>query len=108
MLPRKEIVERAFADGTIDRANLLLSAAHILNLEANTIVEEASDVLTGAGLQLGELKKLHSDFVRSADRYFREFAMMVTSEKKKMDMFTDMDSFDKLFRGWAKIDENNK
>jgi len=103
MLPKKEIVYRAFADGTIDKANQLLSAVHILNLEANALVEEASDTLAAAGLQLGELKKLHSDFVKCADRYFHEFAMMVTTEEKKMDMFTDMDSFDGLFRKWAKL-----
>ena len=103
MLPRKETVDRAFANGTIDKANELLSAVHILNLEANTLVEEAADTLAGAGLQLGELKKFHNDFVKAADRYFREFATMVTTEKKKMDMFTDMDNFDKLFREWAKI-----
>ena len=36
MLPKKEIVDRAFANGTMSRVNRMLSAAHILNIEANT------------------------------------------------------------------------
>ena len=57
---------------------------------------------------MGGLKKLHNDFVKAADRYFKEFSMMITTEEMKMAMFTDMDSFDKMFRKWAKIDENDE
>lgn len=105
MLPPKKVVDRAFENGTIDKVNRLLSAVHILHLEANTLIEEASDTLTEAGLQLGTLKKFHSDFVRCADRYFMEFATMITSNESKMDMFRDMDSFDEKFRKWAQIAE---
>lgn len=108
MLPKKGTVSRALADGTIDRVNHLLSAVHMLNIEANTLVEEAADVLTRAGLQLGSLKKYHSNFVRCADMYFHEFATMITSEDKKMDMFSDMDEFDALFRKWAKLNEDKQ
>ena len=55
------------------------------------------------GLLLGNLKKLHNDFVKCADRYFREFATLVTTDKSKMDMFGDLDGFDKSFREWAKV-----
>ena len=43
------------------------------------------------GLLLGELKQLHNRFTTAADRYFNEFASMVDTEQKKMDMFNDMD-----------------
>ena len=45
MRPKKDIIKAAEADGSIDRMNSLLSAAHILNCEANMLVEEASDLM---------------------------------------------------------------
>lgn len=103
MKPKKQLIETAVKDGSIDRMNMLLSAAHLLNCEANSLIEEASDVMLTKGLLLGNLKKLHNDFVKCADRYFREFATLVTTDKSKMDMFGDLDGFDKSFREWAKV-----
>lgn len=103
MKPKKNLIEAAVANGSMDRMNMLLSAAHLLNCEANSLVEEASDVMAQNGLLLGDLKKLHNDFVRVADKYFKEFATLVGTEKSKMDMFSDLEGFDKAFRKWAKV-----
>ena len=108
MKAKKEIIERAVANGTMDRVNRLLSAAHLLNCEANGLIEEAADLLRANGLLLGDLKRLHNEFVKCADRYFLEFGTMVTDQGKKMDMFTDMDEFDAMFRKWAKISKDNE
>lgn len=89
MKPNKQLIDAAIANGSMDRMNMLLSAAHLLNCEANNLVEEASDLMTDNGLLLGDLKKLHNDFVRVADRYFKEFATLVGTEKSKIDMFSD-------------------
>ena len=107
MKTKKEIIRRAIENGAIEKVNRLLSAAHILNCEANGLIEEASDILRENGLLIGELKKYHTDFVKCADRYFTEFATMVETEKK-MDMFTDMEEFDKWFRQWTKILEERE
>lgn len=103
MKPKKSLIEAAQKDGSMDRLNQLLSASHILLCEANSLVEEASDLMLERGLMLGKLKQLHTRFVLSADAYFKEFASMITEEKSKMNMFGDMDSFDEYFRKWAKI-----
>ena len=79
MKPKKPLIARAQANGSIDRLNQLLSASHILLCEANGLLEEA------------------------ADRYFNEFASMIETEKQKMDMFEDMDGFDAYFRRWSKL-----
>lgn len=73
MTPKKNLIEAAVKSGAMDRMNLLLSAAHLLNCEANMLVEEASDIMFQSGLLLGDLKKLHNNFVKGADRYFKEF-----------------------------------
>lgn len=91
MKPKKDLIKAAEADGSIDRLNSLLSAAHILNCEANMLVEEAADLMNAKGLLLGNLKRLHNSFVKSADMYFLEFSSLVETEKSKMDMFRDMD-----------------
>ena len=108
MTPKKQLIDRAVANGSIERLNQLLSASHILICESNTLVEEASDLMAANGLLLGELKMLHNRFTQAADRYFREFAAMVTTERQKMDMFSDMDDFDEYFRSWAKLDKEWK
>lgn len=108
MKPKEIFIKNAIANGSIERLNILLSAAHILNCTANQYAEEAADLMAENGLLLGRLKQLHNNFVKSADMYFREFAGMVFNEKTKMAMFQDMDSFDKVFRDWAKIEKEWK
>lgn len=102
MIPKKKLIDIAVADGSMERMNMLLSAAHLLNCEANSLIEESADIMAKKGLLLGDLKKLHTNFVTAADRYFREFSTMV-NEKSKMDMFSDLEDFDKYFRKWAKV-----
>lgn len=103
MKPRKELIEQAQANGSMDRLNLLLSASHILLCEANSLIEEASDLMSEHGLLIGMIKKRHTDLIRVSDAYFSEFATLVNTEKSKMDMFSDMDDFDNKFRAWAKV-----
>lgn len=105
MKPKKNLIERAKANGSIQRLNMLISAAHILNCEANILIEEAADLMAENGLMLGTLKKFHNNFVRAADLYFNDFASMVNGEGSKMDMFEDIEGFDKLFRKWSRLDQ---
>ena len=105
MKPKEILIKNAIANGTIERLNVLLSAAHILNCAANQYAEEAADLMLENGLLLGRLKQLHNNFLRSADMYFREFAGMVFNDQTKMAMFQDMESFDKVFREWSKIEK---
>ena len=108
MKPKDIFIRNAIANGSIERLNILLSAAHILNCAANQYAEEAAGLMAENGLLLGRLKQLHNNFIKSADMYFREFAGMVFNEKTKMAMFQDMDSFDEVFRAWAKIEREWK
>jgi hypothetical protein len=105
MKPKKNLIERAKANGSIQRLNMLISAAHILNCEANSLIEEATDLMAENGLMLGSLKRLHNNFVKAADLYFKDFASMVDDDGSKMDMFEDMDGFKQLFRKWSRLDQ---
>ena len=62
MKPKKHLIERAEANGSMARLNQLLSASHILLCEANSLLEEAADLMAANGLLLGELKMLHNRF----------------------------------------------
>ena len=106
MKPKEILIKNAIENGSVERLNILLSAAHILNCTANQYAEEAADLMAKNGLLLGRLKQLHNNFIRSADMYFSEFAGMVFNEQTKMAMFNDMDSFDKVFREWSKIEKD--
>ena len=103
MKPKKHLIDRAQANGSIYRLNQLLSASHILLCEANSLLEEASDLMAANGLMLGGLKQMHNRFTQAADLYFQEFGSMVETEQQKMSMFRDMDGFDDLFRKWSKL-----
>ena len=103
MKPKTTLIRRAEQNGSMARLNQLLSASHILLAEANSLLEEAADLMAAGGLMLGELKQMHHRFTQAADRYFREFGSMVETEQQKMDMFHDMDGFDDLFRKWSKL-----
>lgn len=103
MKPKKQLIDLAVADGSMERMKMLLSAAHLLNCEANNLVEEASEVMAAKGMLLGDLKKLHNDFVRCADKYFKEFSTLITTDQCKMNMFDDLEGFDKAFREWSKV-----
>ena len=105
MKPKEILIKNAIENGSVERLNILLSAAHILNCAANQYAEEAADLMAENGLLLGRLKQLHNNFIRSADMYFREFAGMVFNDQTKMAMFSDMESFDKVFREWSKIEK---
>ena len=106
MKPKEILIKNAIENGSVERLNILLSAAHILNCAANQYAEEAADLMAENGLLLGRLKQLHNNFIKSADMYFREFAGMVFNDQTKMAMFTDMESFDKVFREWSKIEKD--
>lgn len=106
MKPKEILIKNAIENGSVERLNILLSAAHILNCAANQYAEEAADLMAENGLLLGRLKQLHNNFIRSADMYFREFAGMVFNDQTKMAMFSDMESFDKVFREWSKIEKD--
>ena len=103
MKVKQIFIKNAIENGSVERMNILLSAAHILNCLANQYAEEASDLMFENGLLLGRLKMLHNNFVKSADMYFREFAGMIFNESTKMNMFADMESLDEAFRVWSKI-----
>ena len=73
MKPKKSLVDAAVKDGSMDRLNMLLSAAHLLNCEANSLIEEAADVMRAKGLLLGDLKKLHNDFLKCCIKTLQVF-----------------------------------
>ncbi len=99
----KTLVEIAEKNGSIEQMNRLLSAAHLLACLSNSYVEEANELLELNGLCVGSIKNEHKKFIRAADNYFGEFTKVILTEKSKMDMFSDMEEFEKFFRDWAKI-----
>ena len=87
MKPKKSLVDAAVKDGSMDRLNMLLSAAHLLNCEANSLIEEAADVMRAKGLLLGDLKKLHNDFLKCADRYLKHVHLGLIIDYKGRELF---------------------
>lgn len=99
--PKKKLIDIAIADGSIDRLNRLLSAAHILMCMSNQFFEESSDLMKMKGLMLGDIKKKYTNYQLHADIYFREFGSMV--DGNKMDMFTDMEQLEDLCRKFCNV-----
>lgn len=54
MKPKEYLIKNAIENGSVERLNILLSAAHILNCAANQYAEEAADLMLENGLLLGD------------------------------------------------------
>ncbi|MCD8309603.1 MAG: hypothetical protein LUB83_00055 [Prevotellaceae bacterium] len=97
----KELIRKAKENGSIDRLNRLLSAAHLINCVANDLIEEGSELMERCGLKFGELRHNHRMFTQRADMYFDCFAKLVNTDKQKECMFRDMEKFENWFRDYA-------
>lgn len=52
MKPKEYLIQNAIKNGSVERLNILLSAAHILSCTANQFAEEAADLMEKNGLRL--------------------------------------------------------
>ena len=101
MKAKKEIIDRAVKNGSMDRVNCLLSAAHVVLCVANNLYSEAGEVLADNGMMAGLLFRKHNLYHKAADAYFKEFASMVMTDETKMELFGDMEKVEKGIREWA-------
>lgn len=98
---KKEVIERAVKNGSMERVNSLLSAAHVMLCVANNLYSEAGEILEDNDMLAGELFRKHNLYHRSADAYFREFGDMVKIQENKMELFADMEMIEEKIRKWA-------
>ena len=101
MKAKKEIIDKAIKNGTFKRVNVLISASHILMCVANNLFSEAGELLEENQMVFGELKPVLSAYHKAADRYFKYFSQLVLNDSCKMDMFNDMEEFERKVRDWA-------
>lgn len=106
MQAKKELWERARRDGADRKVNQLLSAAYLLVSEAYVLYSEAEGELRRYGLLLGETKHLLGAVERTMNRYFDQFKGVVQPAERGH-YFEDLDAFDKAFRRWAKLGDDN-
>ena len=104
MKPRKEIVDKAYKDGAIDKAALMLALSYVTLSAANNFMDEANDYIDPYGLNIGEVKMAHNNFMRSADRYFHICWEMFGKEFSALDYFSDLEHLEKSIKEWADIE----
>lgn len=97
---KKSAIDRARENGVIERMNVLLSAAYLLNSEASIVMARCEDTLARNGLLLGRLKWLTNNLNGAFDLYCREFREMIISEASKDGYIKDVSEFDDLFFTW--------
>lgn len=100
MHPKQTLINKAKSDGIIDYATTLISASHLVNSVAYTLVEEANEEFKNYGLMLGEIKLASSQLQKSFDRFFNEINLLIKNsqspEKAKevtIDYAKDFDLF---------------
>lgn len=106
MKPKKRIIEKAIANGSIERVDELMSASQILITEVHNLLDESIEILADNHLKGGVLQMVANRYLKAAEEYFKTFATCVYSDCKKMDMFEDIDEFDEMFREWAELPKN--
>lgn len=97
---KKITIERAKENGVIERMNVLLSAAYLLNSEASLVMARCETLLQRNGLLLGRLKMLTNRLNGAFDMYCREFASMIKTDESKQGYISDITEFDDLFFLW--------
>lgn len=97
---KKSAIDRARENGVIERMNILLSAAYLLNSEASLVMARCEATLARNGLLLGRLKWLTNNLNGAFDLYCREFREMIISEASKDGYIKDVSEFDDLFFTW--------
>lgn len=100
---KKSVIERAKENGVIERMNILLSAAYLLNSEASLVLARCETMLERNGLLLGRLKMLTNRLNGAFDQYCKEFSSMILTDESKQGFITDIDEFDDLFFMWNAI-----
>lgn len=100
---KKSTIERAKENGVIERMNVLLSAAYLLNSEASLVLARCETMLERNGLLLGRLKMLTNRLNGAFDQYCKEFSSMILTDESKQGFITDIDEFDELFFAWNAI-----
>lgn len=100
---KKSVIERAKENGVIERMNILLSAAYLLNSEASLVLARCETMLERNGLLLGRLKMLTNRLNGAFDQYCKEFSSMILTDESKQGFIKDIDEFDELFFMWNAI-----
>lgn len=108
MKPRKEIVDKAYKDGAIDKAALMLALSYVTLSAANNFIDEANDYIEPYGLKIGELKMAHNNFMKSADRYFKACLDMFSKDCSAIDYFSDLESLEKAIKEWSGVEDKLK
>lgn len=108
MKPRKEIVDKAHKDGAIDKAALMLALSYVTLSAANNFMDEANDYIEPYGLNIGELKMAHNNFMKSADRYFKVCRDMFSKDCSAIDYFSDLESLEKAIKEWSGVEDKLK
>lgn len=108
MKPRKEIIDKAYKDGAIDKAAFLLALAYVTISTGNNIMEESNDWLDKYGLNIGEVKQAHNQFVKSADKYFKICWDIFSKECSALDYFKDLDDLEQKIKKWSDLDAKFK
>ena len=108
MKPRKEILDKAQKAGAIDKAALMLALSYVTLSVANNLMDEANDYIEPYGLNVGELKQAHNNFMKSADRYFHICWDMFSKECSAIDYFDDLESLEKSIKEWSGVGDKLK
>lgn len=108
MKPKKEIVDKAYNDGAIDKAALMLALSYVTLSAANNFMDEANDYIDPYGLNIGELKMAHNNFMKSADRYFKACWDMFGKDCSAIDYFSDLESLEKAIKEWSGVEDKLK
>lgn len=91
MTPKKQAIEAAKTDGTIDKAGLDISAAYLLVNVAVDLYMEAHLNLRSHGLLIGDSLRLANRLQAAFDNYIMDFGLFVRRSGNEMTFAKDFD-----------------
>lgn len=98
-------IDKAFANGSMERINKLLSASYLLHSVAKNLTDEASDIIRQNGMMMGRIEMLQNKSDDTFSHYAREFCSMITDKNTVLNWAEDVDKIEKIIREYAKCSE---
>lgn len=98
----REIKEKAEQNGTLDKAARCLSAMYLLESECTSLLADLEITLEDGGYMIGSMKYDIEKLNKAFDKFFGKLSKFIG--KDKISKFTnDLDTFDELFKQYAKL-----
>ena len=98
-------IKRFLESGANEKACKLVSMAYLLHSIANSLTDEANEVMGKYGLYHFEIKYHGNNLVKAFDCYNRAITKLIIDEESRWEFVRDFEAFEKICRDFMNLDK---